>query len=416
MGCCDVNGLMPLSIALEKMQSSLSNVCNAITLPLSEALGFTLSENIVSTLNVPAFNNSAMDGYAVKAKDLIACSDSNPITLNMVGKSFAGAPYHGDEIGSGCCIRIMTGAVVPNSLDCVVMQERVDAEGDLITFKHAPQAYNNVRFAGEDLKVGQQVLLQGHKLTPRDIPLLASLGIASVNVYRKLKVAVLSSGDELRNLGESLSVGEIYDTNRYSIIALLSRLNVEVIDFGIIRDDYLLIKEAMNKADQQADVVITSGGVSVGEADFIKEVLNEIGEIGFWKLAIKPGKPFAFGKLQNSVFFGLPGNPVSAIVTLYQLAVPAMAKMSGELAKPALRFNAISKDKLSKSPGRTDFQRGIYSVNEQGELVVSTTGNQGSGVFSSMSLSNCFIVLEEERGHINAGETVMIEPFSPLMD
>jgi len=415
MSCCDVKGLMPLSDALEKMQESLSNVCDKIVLPLSDALGFTLCENIISDKNVPPFNNSAMDGYALHANDLKECSIANPIQLTQVGKSFAGVPFKG-EVEAGCCIRIMTGAVVPDSLDCVVMQERCTVAGDVISFDHAAKLNNNVRFAGEDLSLGQAVLQQGHKLTPRDIPLLASLGIANVAVYRQLKVAVLSSGDELKSLGETLQQGEIYDTNRYSIMALLSRLNVEVLDFGIIKDDYALIKDAMLQADQQADVVITSGGVSVGEADFIKEVLNEIGEIGFWKLAIKPGKPFAFGKLQNSVFFGLPGNPVSAIVTLYQLAVPAMAKMSGEVAKPALRFNAICKDPLSKAPGRTDFQRGTYSVNGEGQLVVSTTGNQGSGVFSSMSQSNCFIVLEQDRGNIAVGETVVVEPYSPLMD
>lgn len=415
MSCCDAKGLMPLSDALEKMQESLSNVCDEIILPLSDALGFTLYENIISDKNVPPFNNSAMDGYALHANDLKDCSIANPIQLTQVGKSFAGVPFNG-EVEAGCCIRIMTGAVVPDSLDCVVMQERSTVMGDLICFDHAPMLNNNVRFAGEDLSIGQAVLQQGHKLTPRDIPLLASLGIANVAVYRQLKVAVLSSGDELKSLGETLQQGEIYDTNRYSIIAILSRLNVEVIDFGIIKDDYALIKAAILQADQQADVVITSGGVSVGDADFIKEVLNEIGEIGFWKLAIKPGKPFAFGKLQNSVFFGLPGNPVSAIVTLYQLAVPAMEKMSGEVAKPALRFNAICNDPLSKAPGRTDFQRGTYSVNGEGQLVVSTTGNQGSGVFSSMSQSNCFIVLEQDRGNIAVGETVVVEPYSPLMD
>lgn len=415
MSCCNAKGLMPLADALETMQEALSIVCDKITLPLSDALGFTLCENIISQKNVPPFNNSAMDGYALHADDLKDCSADNPVKLTLVGKSFAGVPFNG-EVEAGCCIRIMTGALIPDSLNCVVMQEQCLAEGELITFSRATEINNNVRFAGEDLSIGQHVLQKGHKLTPRDIPLLASLGIANVEVYRKLKVAVLSSGDELKSLGDTLQQGEIYDSNRYSIMALLSRLNVEVIDFGIIKDDYALIKAAMLKADKLADVVITSGGVSVGEADFIKEVLNEIGEIGFWKLAIKPGKPFAFGQLQNSVFFGLPGNPVSAIVTLYQLAVPAMAKMSGELVKPALRLNAICSDALSKAPGRTDFQRGTYSTNEQGQLVVLTTGNQGSGVFSSMSQSNCFIVLEQDRGNIAAGETVVVEPYSPLMD
>jgi molybdopterin molybdotransferase len=310
----------------------------------------------------------------------------------------------------------MTGAVMPSCADSIVMQERTSVKGDQVFFTQPPKLGDNVRKAAEDIAQGQTVLSAGHKLTPRDIPLIASLGISEISVFRKLKVAVISSGDELKNLGEPLSEGDIYDSNRYTIIALLSRLNVEIIDFGIIKDDLALITDAIKLADQEADVVITSGGVSVGEADFIKDVLSELGEIGFWKLAIKPGKPFAFGKLPNSVFFGLPGNPVSAMVTLYQLAVPAMATLSGFNVTPAIRFNAITTDRLRKSAGRTDFQRALYSVNENGQLVVNTTGSQGSGVFSSMSQSNCFIVLEQDRGDVEIGETVTIEPYNALMD
>jgi molybdopterin molybdotransferase len=415
MGCCDVKGLMPLDQALTQMQEALSNVCDALSLPLADALGYALAEDIKSPLNVPPFNNSAMDGYALNRNDLINCSADNPITLKQVGKSFAGAPYTG-SLESGSCIRIMTGAVVPSCVDSVVMQERTSAKDGLISFTQCPTLADNVRFAGEDLKQGQTVLTKGHKLTPRDIPLIASLGLAKIQVFRKLKVAVISSGDELKSLGEALSQGDIYDSNRYSIIALLSRLNVEVIDFGIIKDDKDLIRQALLSADQQADVVITSGGVSVGEADFIKDILSELGSIGFWKLAIKPGKPFAFGKLPNSVFFGLPGNPVSAMVTLYQLAVPAMATLSGLKPKAAIRFNAISKEAFKKSAGRTDFQRATYSVDEIGQLIVQSTGSQGSGVFSSMSQSNCFVVLEQERGNVKAGEVVTIEPYNALMD
>ena len=415
MGCCDVKGLMPLDQALTKMQDALTNVCDSLSLALPDALGYTLAEDIQSPLNVPPFNNSAMDGYGVKHRDLINCSADNAVTLKQVGKSFAGAPYSG-ELEAGCCIRIMTGAVVPSCVDTVVMQERTTVKDDLISFAQCPPLADNVRLAGEDLKQGQSVLSKGHKLTPRDIPLLASLGLAQVTVFRKLKVAVISSGDELKSLGEPLTQGDIYDSNRYSIIALLSRLNVEVIDFGIIRDDRDLIRNALIEADQQADVVITSGGVSVGEADFIKEILGELGTIGFWKLAIKPGKPFAFGKLPNSVFFGLPGNPVSAMVTLYQLAVPAMATLSGIKPQAAIRFNATAKQAFRKSAGRTDFQRATYSVDENGLLIVESTGSQGSGVFSSMSQSNCFVVLEQERGNVQAGEVVTIEPYSALMD
>ena len=415
MGCCDKPGLMPLEQALDEMQKVLENVCQSISLPLSQALGYALAEDIRSPLNVPPFNNSAMDGYALKRADLINCSPDKSITLKQVGRSFAGAPYQG-QLKSGECLRIMTGAVLPNCADSVVMQERTTVNEGLISFTQCPALGDNVRLAGEDLKLGQDVLCKGHKLTPRDIPLIASLGLANIRVFRKLKVAVISSGDELKSLGETLAEGDIYDSNRYSMIALLSRLNVEVIDFGIIKDDKNKIREALIAADKQADVVISSGGVSVGEADFIKDILSELGTIGFWKLAIKPGKPFAFGKLPNSVFFGLPGNPVSAMVTLYQLAVPAMETLSGLNPQPAIRFSVMTKEKIRKMPGRTDFQRGIYSVNENGQLVVQLTGNQGSGVFSSMSQSNCFIVLEQDRGHVEAGETVTIEPYNALMD
>ena len=415
MGCCDVPGLMPIESALTNMLSELNNVCEPICLPLADTLGYALAEDIFSPLNVPPFNNSAMDGYALLQSDLSECTTAKNITLKQVGTAFAGVPYEG-EIPVGCCIRIMTGAVMPESVDTVVMQEAVSAQDGLITFSSNPRSGDNVRLAGEDLKIGQKVLTKGHQLTPRDIPLLASLGLNEISVFRQLKVAVLSSGDELKSLGEPLNKGDIYDSNRYSMIALLSRLNAKVIDFGIVKDDKNALREAFTKADEVADVVISSGGVSVGEADFIKEILAELGSISFWKIAIKPGKPFAFGHLPHSVFFGLPGNPVSALVTLDQLAVPAMNKLSGAVVKPRIRFNAITQDKIKKRPGRTDFQRGIYSINESGQVIVESSGKQGSGVFSSMSRSNCFIVLEQQRGTVAIGETVIIEPYTKLLD
>ena len=415
MGCCDAPGLMPLEEALTKLQNAVSNVCEMISLPLPDALGFALAQDIYSPINVPSFNNSAMDGYAVSQADLLAATPANPIVLTMIGSAYAGAPYTG-ELPRGCCIRIMTGAVMPSCADSVVMQERTDANGDLIRFTQSPRLNENVRLAAEDIAVGQKVLSTGHKLTTRDIPLIASLGLSDIAVFRKLKVAVISSGDELNNLGVPLAAGQIYDSNRYTIIALLSRMNVEVIDFGIIKDDLALITEAIKNADQQADVVISSGGVSVGDADFIKDALVALGEIGFWKLAIKPGKPFAFGKLPNSHFFGLPGNPVSAMVTLHQLAVPTMTTMGGFNTSATIRLRALTTDRLRKKAGRVDFQRGNYSINQNGQLVVNTTGSQGSGVFSSMSQSNCFIVLEQERGDVEIGETVTIEPYNALMD
>jgi molybdopterin molybdotransferase len=415
MGCCDVPGLMPLKLALENMLSELTNICQPITLPLSQALGYALSKDLLSPLNVPPFNNSAMDGYALSQADLQSCSAETPVMLKLVGFAMAGTPYIGD-INPGECVRIMTGAVLPQDVDSVIMQEQVSVDGDLIVFTHNPKLGDNVRLEGEDLKKDQPVLKMGHQLTPRDIPLLASLGFANLTVFDKLKVAVFSSGDELKTVGEPLNTGDIYDSNRYGMIAILSRLNVDVIDLGIIKDDKDALREAFLAADTQADIVISSGGMSVGEADFVKDILNELGTISFWKLAIKPGKPFAFGHLPNSVFLGLPGNPVASIATLYQLAVPAIEKLSGITSKPRIRFNAVSENNLKKRPGRADFQRGYYSVNELGQIVVSSAGKQGSGILSSMSQSNCFIVLAQESGNVAAGETVIIEPYTHLLD
>ena len=415
MGCCDVPGLMPLELALENMLSELTNVCRPITLPLSQSLGYALSEDVLSPLNVPPFNNSAMDGYALSQADLQDCSEQHPVTLTLVGCAMAGAPYIG-SVNAGECVRIMTGAVLPQSVDTVIMQEDVVVNGELITFTHHPKLGNNVRLEGEDLKKGQPVLSAGHQLTPRDIPLLASLGLANLAVFDKLKVAIFSSGDELKTVGEPLNTGDIYDSNRYGMVAILSRLNVDVIDLGIIKDDKDALREAFLAADHQADIVISSGGMSVGEADFVKDILNELGSISFWKLAIKPGKPFAFGHLPNSIFLGLPGNPVASIATLYQLAVPAIEKLSGIVSQPRIRFNAVTEHNLKKRPGRTDFQRGYYCVNADGQIVVRSAGKQGSGILSAMSQSNCFIVLAQESGNVTAGETVTIEPYTHLLN
>jgi molybdopterin molybdotransferase len=410
MGCCDVQGLKPLDLAIKEMLGNIDAVKETLTLDLADALDYILAEDISSPINVPPFDNSAMDGYAVRVTDL-----NHSMTLPLAGKAFAGQPFDG-KWPVGTCIRIMTGAPVPTGCEAVIMQERVQVDGEQITFENLPPMHDNIRNTAEDIAVGQAVLTKGRRLTPRDIPMLATIGIHKVTVYRRLKVAIFSTGDELKSLGNPLANGEIYDSNRYSINAMLSRLNLEVIDFGIIPDNEDRLRETFIKADAVADAVITSGGVSVGEADYTKILLEELGEIGFWKLAIKPGKPFAFGTLPNSKFFGLPGNPVSATVTFHQLVVPALAKMTNQVYTPTPRFNAISATKLEKIPGRMDFQRAIYSVNAQGQLEVVSTGSQGSGVFSSMSYSNCFAIIEQDRGNVEIGETVTIEPFNEILN
>ncbi|MFM5582884.1 molybdopterin molybdotransferase MoeA [Aeromonas veronii] len=404
----DTSGLLPLSDALQGMLEQLACCCDSEQQPLPEALGRVLASDIASPLAVPPFDNSAMDGYAVRLSDLTAGTP-----LIMAGKAFAGQPYQG-EWPAGHCVRIMTGAPVPAGTDAVVMQEETQADGDRITFLAQPEPGQNIRRAGSDIGKGACVLPAGTRLTPREMPLLASLGVATVTVRRPLKVAIFSTGDELKPVGTPLAHGDIYDSNRYGVRAMLARMGCDCLDLGIIPDDPAQLRAAFIRADEEADVLITTGGVSVGEADFTKQLLDELGEIGFWKLAIKPGKPFAFGRLPRAWFFGLPGNPVSAMVTFDQLVQPALAKLAGQQFERPLQLQAIAAEPLKKSPGRLDFQRGIMSQGPNG-LEVRSTGSQDSAVFSSLSRANCYIVLERERGRVAAGETVTVEPFGGLL-
>ncbi|WP_421331237.1 molybdopterin molybdotransferase MoeA [Aeromonas veronii] len=404
----DTSGLLPLSDALQGMLEQLACCCDSEQQPLPEALGRVLASDIASPLAVPPFDNSAMDGYAVRLSDLTAGTP-----LIMAGKAFAGQPYQG-EWPAGHCVRIMTGAPVPAGTDAVMMQEETQADGDRITFLAQPEPGQNIRRAGSDIGKGACVLPAGTRLTPREMPLLASLGVATVTVRRPLKVAIFSTGDELKPVGTPLAHGDIYDSNRYGVRAMLARMGCDCLDLGIIPDDPAQLRAAFIRADEEADVLITTGGVSVGEADFTKQLLDELGEIGFWKLAIKPGKPFAFGRLPRAWFFGLPGNPVSAMVTFDQLVQPALAKLAGQHFERPLQLQAIAAEPLKKSPGRLDFQRGILSQGPNG-LEVRSTGSQDSAVFSSLSRANCYIVLEREQGRVAAGETVTVEPFGGLL-
>ncbi|PKG85202.1 molybdopterin molybdotransferase [Colwellia sp. 75C3] len=407
--CCSAPGLLPFEQALANMLSQVSPITETLTLPIEQALHYVLAQDIASPLNVPPHDNSAMDGYAFAIESLRASK-----TLTLVGRSMAGAPFQG-ICQPGECIRIMTGAKMPDCCDSVEMQENASTDGEQITFSQEKSFGSHVRNAGEDIKIHQQVLHSGHKLTAVDIGVLASLGVAEIIVYRKLKVALIATGDELKLPGQALRVGDIYESNSFVLAAMLETLHVDVIDFGIISDDFEAIKAAFVSADEQADAVISSGGVSVGDADYTKTVLDELGEIGFWKIAMKPGKPFAFGKLPNSVFFGLPGNPVSALVTFHQLALVALTKMQN--AQPLKRTHLTVKcsTELRKSPGRLDFQRGVLSVNDEGENVVSSTGSQGSGILSSLARANCFIILPSEQGKVAAEEKVTVQLFDEYL-
>jgi molybdopterin molybdotransferase len=391
--------------AREAIRACLSPLTQTERAPVRDALGRVLAEDIVPEINVPAHDNSAMDGYAVRFSDI-----DKP--LREIGTALAGKPFAG-KLGAGECVRIMTGAVMPAGADTVVIQEVVSKEGDRITIPPGQKKAQNVRYAGEDLKVGVPVLRAGKLMTPADIGLIASLGTGEVKVRRKLRVAFFATGDELASIGAPLKEGEVYDSNRYTLHGMLARLGVELIDMGVVRDAPDLLERAFRQAAEKADAVITTGGVSVGEADFVRQLMDRLGEVLFWKIAMRPGRPMAFGKIGNAFLFGLPGNPVAVMVTFYQFVRDALVFMSGRDAAPLPLLNVPSAENLRKVPGRTEYQRGIL-FQKQGGWKVRTTGQQGSGVLRSMSEANCFIVLEHERGSVKAGEPVSVQLFEGL--
>ena len=411
-GCdsIDSGGLLTVDEALKQIRCTLSPIEGFERCSLREAFNRIVAENVTSPLNVPAYINSAMDGYAVNSDDL---PTEGTRQLEVIGTAFAGTPYSGN-LQPGQAVRIMTGAVVPEGADTVIMQELVERDGDTLTIRSGHKAGENVRQVGEDIAKGGVVLAPGKKIRGAELGLLASLGIAEVSVKRRLRVATFSTGDELCSIGETPKAGQIYDSNRYSLYGMLRALNVEHIDMGVIRDDPEAISNAFSTAAEVADVLITSGGVSVGDADYVKQTLDKLGKVNFWKIKMKPGKPLAFGQLKKAVFFGLPGNPVSVMATFYQIVQPSLRYMMGQDTTMPIRLRVRTAEKLKMRPGRQDFQRGILERNDAGELVVRSTGNQGSHILSSMSQANCFIVLPAESGPVEAGELVEVEPFEGL--
>jgi molybdopterin molybdotransferase len=397
---------LPVDTARAAIRSFLTPIAVNERVAVRTSLGRVLGEDIVSSVNVPAHDNSAMDGWAVRGADLAKDGET---VLREVGAALAGRKFDG-EVRPGECVRVMTGAVMPPGTDTVVIQEIVRVAGDRIVVPPGQKTGQNRRLAGEDLALGRSVLRAGQLVRPAELGLLASLGLAEVAVRRRLRVAFFSTGDELASIGRALEEGEVYDSNRYTIYGMLARLGAEVIDLGVVRDDPAALERALKEAAAGADAIVSSGGVSVGEADFTREILARLGEVLFWKIAMRPGRPMAFGRVGGAYFFGLPGNPVAVMVTFYAFVRDALLALAGrtdDFTLPVVRVPCT--DALRKKPGRTEFQRGILSRDRNGTWTVRVTGSQGSGVLRSMSEANCFIVLEHERGDANPGDLVSVQ-------
>ena len=401
--------LLSVDDAIAEITRTIAPLAAAEQLPLRTALGRILASDLHAPANVPNHTNSAMDGYALRAADL---EQGTPLTV--VGTAWAGKPHLG-AVASGECVRIMTGAVMPEHADTVVMQEQVELLDDHIRVAPGQKAGQHVRHAGEDLAAGALALRAGQRLAPAALGLIASLGIAEVPVFRRPRVAFFSNGDELRSVGQPLNPGEVYDSNRYTLHGLLQRAGMDMVDLGVVPDDRTQIRSAFLSAAHSADALITSAGASVGAADFIKDILEEGGEGSFWKIAMKPGRPLAFGHVGGALFFGLPGNPVSVMVTFYQFVLPALRRLSGETPVLSLRLTARTTNRIRKRPGRTEFQRGVLTQTPDGDLEVSVTGEQGSGILSSMSDANCFILLPADCDGVAPGQSVLVEPFAGLI-
>ncbi|EGR2692766.1 bifunctional molybdopterin-guanine dinucleotide biosynthesis adaptor protein MobB/molybdopterin molybdotransferase MoeA [Vibrio parahaemolyticus] len=404
--CCDTLSPAFLSVVQgqEKILSLVNTVSEIEACKIENAYGRVLAEHIVSPVNVPQYTNSAMDGYAIRSDDVDRDS------YQVVAEVMAGHAYD-QPLEVGQAVKIMTGAPTPLNGDTVVMREQASQEGDKVTFNGAHiKAGQNVRQAGEDLTIGSDVFTAGTRLASPEMGMIASLGFGEANVFRKLKVAVFSTGDEVQAPGTEQKANSIYDSNRFTIMGMLEKLGCEILDFGILEDNEQLMIEALENASAQADVVMTSGGVSVGDADYIKLALDKLGQIDFWRINMRPGRPLAFGQINNKPFFGLPGNPVAVMVSFINFVEPALRKMQGEQGWKPLKVNAIATENLRSRQGRTEFSRGIYELDDTGRLTVRTTGKQGSGILRSMSEANCLIEISPAIDTVKAGESVTIIP------
>ncbi|HCE3662570.1 TPA: bifunctional molybdopterin-guanine dinucleotide biosynthesis adaptor protein MobB/molybdopterin molybdotransferase MoeA [Vibrio parahaemolyticus] len=404
--CCDTLSPAFLSVVQgqEKILSLVNTVSGIEACKIENAYGRVLAEHIISPVNVPQYTNSAMDGYAIRSDDV------NRDSYQVVAEVMAGHAYD-QPLEVGQAVKIMTGAPTPRNGDTVVMREQASQEGDKVTFNGSNiKAGQNVRQAGEDLAIGSDVFTAGTRLASPEMGMIASLGFGEANVFRKLKVAVFSTGDEVQAPGTEQKANSIYDSNRFTIMGMLEKLGCEILDFGILEDNEQLMIEALENASAQADVVMTSGGVSVGDADYIKLALDKLGQIDFWRINMRPGRPLAFGQINNKPFFGLPGNPVAVMVSFINFVEPALRKMQGEQGWKPLKVNAIATENLRSRQGRTEFSRGIYELDNTGRLTVRTTGKQGSGILRSMSEANCLIEISPAIDTVKAGESVTIIP------
>ncbi|MFS0753638.1 gephyrin-like molybdotransferase Glp [Noviherbaspirillum sp. 1P10PC] len=408
---------LPVAQAQQIIRSFVLPLHAVEKVAIRSALDRVLAADIVSPINVPAHDNSAMDGFAFASAEL---AGDAPLSLRVVGTSYAGRAYDG-PVGPGECVRIMTGAVMPEGCDTVVPQE-FTSQSDTASVMLPPNVVrpgDNRRLAGEDLAAGQPALARGKILRPADLGLLASLGVAEVPVQRRLRVAFFSTGDELRSIGEPLDEGCVYDSNRYTLYGMLRRLGCDIIDMGVVADDPAALEAAFRSACENADAIITSGGVSVGAADYTKQMMAQLGDVTFWKIGMRPGRPMAFGKIHSAghsaYLFGLPGNPVAVMVTFYFFAREALLHMMGAQVPPLPLFAVRSQGAIRKKPGRTEYQRGILSVAADGSREVRITGAQGSGILRSMSEANCMVVLGHEQGNVQAGDMVEVLPFEGLL-
>ena len=413
--CADDHDTASLTVeqARQRIIEAITPLADAASerLDLRQALDRVLAEEIVATMDVPPHPNSAMDGYGLNADDLPALGSRE---LSVVGDSFAGHPYP-RCINAGECVRIMTGAVIPDGVDTVIPQEHVEIiNAERIRIDCSTRPGDNVRRAGEDIRSGEILLRPGRQITPADLGLLASLGIAEVTVKRRLRVAFLSTGDELQDINAALRPGQIYDSNRYTLYGMLSHQHCQITDLGSVADNPAALREVLLTAAAEHDVIISTGGVSVGAADYVREVFSALGDLNFWKVALKPGRPLTFGRLQRAWFFGLPGNPVAVMVNFSLFVLPALQRLSGVNPVAPLLVKAVSSSVFKKRPGRSEYQRGILSYDVDGNLLVSKTGEQGSGILSSMSKANCFIVLSAEQTRIEPGQIVIVQPFAGM--